>query len=126
MSRTGPASSETTRRSDQASSTEPSPSPDPKANGNEGVEPLSNDRVSVDSLALPADADAEEAAAIVAAVTEHLRAEAAAIRAAAAETGEEDRGESLWTFSVRMDRAPTSPVPTDVPADPWVAADRLR
>lgn len=119
MSQTGTAPPDTGRRSGEASSAETS------GNGAR-AELLSGS--SVDSLSLPDDADAEEAAAIVAAVTEHLRAEArAAARARAeAEAADGTSDGNLWTFSVRMDKAPRNPVPTNVPSDPWVAADRLR
>lgn len=115
MAQTRATPPDTARRSGEASGEETS------GNGTrEEVLPGS----SVSSVSLPDDADAEEAAAIVAAVTEHLRAEAEA--AAAAAESEETSDGSMWTFSVRMDRRPRNPVSTDVPTDPWVAADRLR
>lgn len=116
MSQTGTTPPSSTRRSGEASSSEPS--------GSETVdegESLVNG-FSVDSLSVPADADPEEAAAVVAAVTEHLRAQEQ-VAADAEETSEAD----LWTFSVRMDRPPQPSVATaDVPTDPWVAAGRMR
>lgn len=74
------------------------------------------------TVQVSADADPEEAAAIGAAITEHLRAEAHAAEADDAETTEV----GLWTVSERMDRPPqTSVAAADVPTDPWVAAGRM-
>lgn len=120
MSQTGTAPPSSTRRSGEASSSETSGSDTAGEGESQGA--LVNG-FSVDSLSVPADADPEEAAAIVAAVTEHLRAQ----EQAAADAEEESSEADLWTFSVRMDRPPQTPVATaDVPTDPWVAAGRMR
>ncbi|MFB6280475.1 MAG: acc operon protein [Haloferacaceae archaeon] len=81
------------------------------------------------TLAVPADADPAEAAAIAAAVGAHLRDRAAA--AAAADDGGDDGDGSPWAgerwrFAGRMAALGSGPVrvPPDAPADAWTAAGR--
>lgn len=78
----------------------------------------------LDALNLPPDADAEEAAAIAAAVGAHLRDGAVAAQAAAAEDATWDG--RRWTFAGRVEglRRRTVRVPDDAPTDAWTAADR--
>ncbi len=83
--------------------------------------------VLAEALDLPPDADAEEAAAIVAAVGAHLRdgelAARAAVRARRAEESWDDR---RWQFAGRLSglghRA--ARVPDGAPTDGWTAAAR--
>lgn len=92
--------------------------------GERGGLGIPGDGSSIGALSVPADADHEEAATIVAAITKHLRVEACA---AEADDDAETREGSLWTASVRMDRPlQTSVATVDVPTDPWVAASRMR
>jgi acetyl-CoA/propionyl-CoA carboxylase, PccX subunit len=75
-------------------------------------------------LELPADADSEEAAAIVAAIGAHLHDQALAAAAAAEDDeGWEDR---RWAFAgrVRAQQRRDVRVPLDAPTDPWSAAGR--
>ncbi len=83
-------------------------------------------RVGGTRVALPADADDEEAAAIVAAVGAHLRDREAAAAAAAEDETEADWTERRWSFAGRLaatgDRRRR--VPTSAPTDAWTAAGR--
>ncbi|MBZ6496290.1 hypothetical protein KWG76_15385 [Haloterrigena longa] len=78
-------------------------------------------------LNLPADADDDEAAAIVAAIGAHLHDQALAAAAAAAE-GEETWDDERWAFTgrVRAQQHRTVRVPRDAPTDPWSAAGRTK
>lgn len=73
---------------------------------------------------VPADASPEEAAAIVAAVNAHVRAQAAA----AADGDEEETWDGKrWAFSGRVDGLQGRRgvrVPTGAPTDAWSAAGR--
>lgn len=82
------------------------------------------DGSSVGALPISADANPEEAAAIVAAITQHLRTEALP----AEDDDEAETAEGgLRTVSVRMDLPPQTSVPAaDIPTDPWIAAGRMR
>jgi acetyl-CoA/propionyl-CoA carboxylase, PccX subunit len=73
---------------------------------------------------LPADADTEEAAAIVAAIGAHLHDQALA--AAAAAEDEETWDDRRWAFAgrVRAQQRRNVRVPLDAPTDPWTAAGR--
>ncbi|WP_129113278.1 acc operon protein [Halegenticoccus tardaugens] len=81
----------------------------------------------VDALAaaldLPADADSEEAAAIVAAIGAHLRDQELA---AAAEDDAETWDGERWTFAGRVDQLQgrNVRVPDRAPTDAWTAAGR--
>ena len=73
-------------------------------------------------LQVPADATSEEAAAIVAAIGAHLRAEAAT---------EDEEGEATWhgerwSFAGRVDRLQNRQVrvPESAPRNAWAAAGR--
>jgi hypothetical protein len=79
-----------------------------------------------DALALPADATADEAAAITAAVGAHLRDRAAAAAAAAADDGEATWDGERWRFAGRLDGVgrPAERVPSTAPRDEWTAAGR--
>lgn len=76
-------------------------------------------------LSLPEDADAEEAAALVAAIGAHVRSQEAAA-AAAAERSEETWDGKRWSFAGRMRalQGRDVRVPTDAPVDAWAAAGR--
>ncbi|MFA9518496.1 hypothetical protein ACERIT_15000 [Halopenitus sp. H-Gu1] len=94
---------------------------DPRGNGEPGSDRL------VNGLTIPGDADAEEAAAIVAAIAAHVRdREAAAAAAAAAASSEAGWEGDRWTFAGRMDalQGRASRVPIDTPRDAWTAAGR--
>ncbi|QLG51117.1 hypothetical protein HYG82_01570 [Natrinema halophilum] len=77
------------------------------------------------SLELPADADDEEAAAIMAAIGAHLHDHALAAAAAAA-SGEETWDEKRWAFAgrVREQQHRTVRVPREAPTNAWSAAGR--
>ncbi|MFC7136844.1 acc operon protein [Halobaculum litoreum] len=79
-----------------------------------------------DRLTLPDDADAEEAAAIVAAVGAQIRDSEAAAAAAAAAEGEETWDGKRWAFAGRLDALGGRParVPTGAPTDAWAASGR--
>ncbi|GGL52715.1 acc operon protein [Halocalculus aciditolerans] len=76
-------------------------------------------------LDIPEDADVEEAAAITAAVGQHLTDVAAA--AAAAESTEETWQGEKWRFAGRLDALGEEPkrVPDGAPTDAWTAAGRI-
>lgn len=76
-------------------------------------------------LDIPDDADTEEAAAIVAAVTQHLVDVAAAQAEAAAETEETWQGEK-WAYQGKLNALgePAARVPDGAPTDAWTAAGR--
>ena len=73
---------------------------------------------------IPPDADADEAAAIVAAVRSHV----AALEAAAADDGDadDDWHGDRWRFTGRLNSLQNrrSRVPTDAPRNEWAAAGR--
>jgi hypothetical protein len=73
-------------------------------------------------VSVPADATSEEAAAIVAAIGAHLRAEAAT----GAEESEETWHGRRWEFAGRIDRLQNRQVrvPDGAPTDGWSAAGR--
>ncbi|WP_254425886.1 hypothetical protein [Haloprofundus sp. MHR1] len=77
-------------------------------------------------LVIPADADADEAAAIAAVVGAHLRDQQAAAAAAAASESEETWDGSRWRFAGRVDalQGRTVRVPDGAPTDAWTAAGR--
>jgi len=83
----------------------------------------------VGTLSVPADATAEEAAAIAAAVGAHLRdEELAAMALATAADGERDSWEGRrWQFAGRLEELgkPGGRVPREVPTDEWTAVGRL-
>jgi hypothetical protein len=74
-----------------------------------------------------ADADDEEAAAIVAAVRAHLRAQAAAA-AAASDDGTETWDGARWAYAGRLEatglRGLRRRVPRSAPRDGWTASGR--
>jgi len=74
---------------------------------------------------VPASANDEEAAAIVAAVGAHLDAERAAAAAAAGDESPSWAGEK-WRFAGRLDAvgAAGGRVPDGAPTDDWTAAGR--
>ncbi|WP_137290135.1 hypothetical protein [Natronorubrum halophilum] len=86
---------------------------------------LEADALSDVELTLPDDADAEEAAAIVAAIGAHLHDHALAVAAAAA-SGEETWDGKRWSFAgrVRAQQHRTVRVPRESPTDPWSASGR--
>lgn len=75
-------------------------------------------------LTIPDDADADEAAAIAAAVGAHIRDQEAA--AAAAESDEPSWEGERWTFAGRVEgtQSRSVRVPHGVPTDAWTAAGR--
>ena len=77
-------------------------------------------------VALPADADDAEAAAIVAAVGAHLRDREAAAAAAAEEDDSEEWTGRRWRFAGRLaaTRGGRGQVPAGAPTDAWTAAGR--
>ncbi|PSQ07370.1 acc operon protein [Halobacteriales archaeon QS_6_71_20] len=80
-----------------------------------------------DRLRLPNDADAEEAAAVVAAVGAHVHdSEAAAAADAAAGDGAERWDGKRWAFAGRLDalRGRGARVPDGAPTDAWTASGR--
>ncbi len=79
-----------------------------------------------DRLTLPDDADATEAAAIVAAVGAHIRDQQAAAAAAAAESEEESWQDKRWGFAGRVEslQRRTVRVRDGTPTDAWSAAGR--
>ncbi|WP_458187092.1 acc operon protein [Haladaptatus sp. NG-WS-4] len=74
------------------------------------------------NLSIPPNASEEEAAAIVAAIGAHLRAEEVAAAADEAETWDGKR----WRFAGRAAQLQNRDVrvPTDAPTNPWAAAGR--
>ena len=74
-------------------------------------------------LDIPDDATDEEAAAIVAAIGAHLRAQEAA---AAAEDGDASWDEKRWAFAGRLRglQGRAGRVPRDAPTDAWAASGR--
>ena len=76
-------------------------------------------------LRLPETADAEEAAAIAAAIGSYLADERAAAAAVAADDGETWDGRR-WTFAGRLDSLTgrAARVPRGAPTDGWSAAGR--
>lgn len=78
-------------------------------------------------LAIPDDATDDEAAAIAAVVSAHLRDQAVAAAAAAAATEETWQGKR-WAFAGRVDalQGRTTRVPDSSPTNAWVAASRTR
>jgi ribulose 1,5-bisphosphate carboxylase large subunit-like protein len=79
----------------------------------------------VERLTLPDDADASEAAAIVAAVGAHMRDQEAAAAAAAEEEADSWAGKR-WSFTGRVEalQARTVRVRDGTPTDAWTAAGR--
>lgn len=77
-------------------------------------------------LELPDDADADEAAAIAAAVGAYLRDRQAAAAAAAAESGDDSWDGERWTFSAKIEstQGRSVRVPNGTPRDAWAAAGR--
>ncbi|TYL40671.1 hypothetical protein CV102_03660 [Natronococcus pandeyae] len=73
---------------------------------------------------IPDDADADEAAAIVAAIGAHLHDQALAAVAAAED--EESWDDRRWAFGgrIREQQQRHVRVPRDAPTDPWSAAGR--
>lgn len=75
-----------------------------------------------------ADASDEEAAAIVAAISTHIRTQeaAAAAAAAAADAESEESSQRSWQFAGRLSGlGVTAPRPSSsTPTDGWTAADR--
>jgi hypothetical protein len=72
-------------------------------------------------------ADADEAAAVVAAIGAHLRDQelAAAAAAAAADAESETWAGRRWSFGTRLDRGRSDlRIPDGTPTDPWTAAGR--
>lgn len=77
------------------------------------------------SLAIPDDANDEEAAAIAAAIGAHIRDQELAA-AGGGETSDDWDGER-WTFAGRLDATVPGKrrrVPQDTPTDAWTAAGR--
>ncbi|KTG08519.1 hypothetical protein AUR64_17730 [Haloprofundus marisrubri] len=76
-------------------------------------------------LVIPADADADEAAAIAAVVGAHLRDQQVAAAAAASESEETWNGER-WRFAGRVAalQGRSVRVPEGAPTDAWTAAGR--
>jgi hypothetical protein len=76
-----------------------------------------------DALTLPDDADAEEAAAIVAALGAHLRDQAAAAAAGGEEETWQDR---KWAYAGRVEslQGRRTRVPSGAPTDAWTASGR--
>ena len=80
------------------------------------------------ALSIPADANGEEAAAIVAAIGVHLRDREAAAAVAAAEQAKSDsRDRERWRFAGRIEglAGRRVRVPDGAPTDPWAAAGRF-
>ncbi|GAA0644777.1 acc operon protein [Salarchaeum japonicum] len=78
------------------------------------------------SVSLPEDASEDEAAAIAAAVSAHLRDREAAAAAAAAEADGESWDGERWGFAGRVNALQSRDVrvPDGAPTDPWSAAGR--
>jgi hypothetical protein len=76
-------------------------------------------------LSIPDDASEDEAAAIAAVVSAHMRDQAVAAAAAAAETEETWQGKK-WAFAGRVDalQGRHTRVPDGSPTNAWVAASR--
>jgi hypothetical protein len=76
-------------------------------------------------IALPDDADEEEAAALVAAIGAHVRSQELAAAVAASDDEETWEGRR-WSFAGRMRalRGRDVRVPMDAPVDGWAAAGR--
>jgi hypothetical protein len=76
-------------------------------------------------LSIPDDATEDEAAAIAAVVSAHMRDQAVAAAAAAAEEEETWQGRK-WAFAGRVDalQGRTTRVPDGTPTNAWVAASR--
>jgi len=79
------------------------------------------------TLIVPADATAEETAAIAAAVGAHLRDREEAAAVAAASDGDDTWDGTRWQFAGRLEGlgGHSGRVPRDVPTDGWSAAGRL-
>ena len=79
------------------------------------------------TLSLPADASPDEAAAIVAAVSAHMRDQLAAAAAAAATDDEPTWEGKRFEFAGRVEglTGRTERVPMDAPTDEWTATGRL-
>ena len=79
-----------------------------------------------DRLALPADADEAEAAAIAAAVSAHIRDQEAAAAAAAADDERRGWEGERWAFAGRVEslQRRTVRIRDGTPADAWSAAGR--
>ncbi|WP_277553053.1 acc operon protein [Halobaculum limi] len=80
----------------------------------------------LDRLTLPDDADAEETAAIVAAVGAHVRDSEAAAAAAATDDGAETWDGKRWAFAGRLDalQGRAARTPENAPTDAWTASGR--
>ncbi|RDZ63559.1 acc operon protein [Haloferax sp. Atlit-12N] len=78
-------------------------------------------------LSIPDDADAEEAAAIAAAVGAHLHDQSVAAAAAAADDGEETWNEERWRYAGRLESVTgcSRRVPSGAPTDAWAASGRV-
>ncbi|MGB9987672.1 acc operon protein [Salarchaeum japonicum] len=78
------------------------------------------------NVSLPDDASEDEAAAIAAAVSAHLRDREAAAAAAAAETDEPSWDGERWGFAGRVANLQSREVrvPDGAPTDAWSAAGR--
>ncbi|AUV82228.1 acc operon protein [Salinigranum rubrum] len=76
-------------------------------------------------LSIPDDASEDEAAAIAAVLSAHLRDQEVAAAAAASDT-EETWQDRKWTFAGRVDalQGRTTRVPDGTPTNAWVAASR--
>ncbi|MFB6084474.1 MAG: acc operon protein [Halorientalis sp.] len=72
------------------------------------------------------DADADEAAAVAAAIGAHMRDQELAAAAAAEEDTGPNWADGKWAFASKMarKRRRSVRVPTDAPDDPWTAAGR--
>jgi hypothetical protein len=76
-------------------------------------------------LSIPDDASDDEAAAIAAVLSAHLRDQEVAAAAAASDT-EETWQDRKWAFAGRVDalQSRTTRVPDGTPTNAWVAASR--
>jgi hypothetical protein len=76
--------------------------------------------------ALADDADADEAAAVAAAIGAHIRDQELAAAAAAGEDSGPNWADGKWEFAskVARKRRRSVRVQTDAPKDPWTAAGR--
>ena len=82
--------------------------------------------MSTPELTIPDDATEDEAAAIAAVLSAHLRDQAAAAAAKAAASEESWQGKK-WAFAGRVDalQSRTTRVPDRAPTNGWVAASRV-